>query len=285
MPISLGSSLIAKSKPGGKYRDIVEQNVENPALPGKGQIGTIARSQVEEPLERPVPQGSEKIVSVQPTVEGSTVAQNSILPAGGVGLPDAANTPLRSGAGNQALFSGGGSSRSAAAPSQAPGRVNPGGATVSNRAAVTPTAARAYAPAYDFSQENQQVRSQQPQYERTNFASALSTLGNKAYADAGKAVQKVISYTPTAGQYLQGAAGKVLSQVPALRSLGNQLQSQGGSRAVGNTSGSISKFVQSIVPNTVKQTAPVVRSVQQVAKTVTSAVNNLLRSLTGGKKK
>lgn len=297
----LGSQLIAKSSPGGKLRTLTEQNAENPAIPGKGDVGTISRTQVEEPLNRPVPPGSDKIISVQPTVEGTTVSQGDIVPAGGVGLNPTTNAPLRSGAGDQALFQGNGggdnASRPAAAPSQPAGRVNPGGATATPTAAKAPArAAAAYVPAPQVlglsdsqpsqsASQNQQVQGGTTTYQRDPFLAAVTTLGNKAYADTKNAVNKVVSYTPTAGQYVSGAAGKVASAVgnvvnsPALRSLGSQLQSFGGQP--NTTVGSISKAVSNVANNVGKTVGSTVNNLRSAAS---STVNNLLRSLFGGKK-
>lgn len=277
----LGSSLLAKSSPGSKLREQAVQNAEKPALPGKGDVGTIGRAQVEEPLNRPVPQGSDKIVAAQPTVEGTTVAPTDIVPAGGVGLNENANTPLRSGAGNQALFQGG-----AAQPQAQPaGRVNPGGTTATQIATPTVSrAAAAYVPApveqvlgLNSSQGNQQVQGGTTSYQRDPFLSAVTTLGNKAYADTKNAVNKVISYTPTAGQYIAGAVGKAISNVPALRSLGNHLQSFGGSRAQGNIQGSIRQTVKNVSQN-------VGKTINNLRSQAGNGLNNLLRSLFGGRR-
>lgn len=95
---TLGATTLAKSNPGSKTRDVEEMRSGRPAIPGKGQAGTIARSLIEEPLNRAVPAGSNKVVSVQPTVEGNTVLPRSVVP------PSAA---VRPGADGQALFQGG----------------------------------------------------------------------------------------------------------------------------------------------------------------------------------
>lgn len=67
---TFGTALLAKSQPGGKLRELEEFTTTKPEIPGKGQAGTLSRSLIEEPLTRQTPPGSEKIVSVQHTIEG-----------------------------------------------------------------------------------------------------------------------------------------------------------------------------------------------------------------------
>ncbi len=109
---TLGTSLLAKASPGSKSRDVAETNIDSPAIPGKGVPGTLSRGLIEEPLQRAVPPGSQKVVGASPIVENAASAesfadpeaiQRSVLP--GVGLP---STPLAvaPGASAQALLSG-----------------------------------------------------------------------------------------------------------------------------------------------------------------------------------
>lgn len=129
----LGSSLVAKASPGAAYRKAAEQRGQAQNLLEKGQIGTISRQQVEEPFERKVPAGSNKVVSVRPIVEslpgqpfveptpevaapegitappagrpGGAPGAPAPSPGGGVGLPPQAQAPVvRPGSANQALF-------------------------------------------------------------------------------------------------------------------------------------------------------------------------------------
>lgn len=129
----LGSSLVAKASPGAAYRKAAEENLQGQNLLEKGQIGTISRQQVEEPFERKVPAGSNKVVSVRPIVEslpgtpfveptaeaenpegivappqgrpGGAPGAPAPSPGGGVGLPPQAVAPnVRPGSANQALF-------------------------------------------------------------------------------------------------------------------------------------------------------------------------------------
>lgn len=104
---TIGSALLAKSQPGGRFRELEEFARTKPEIPGKGQAGTLSRSLIEEPLTRQVPTGSEKIVSVQPTIEGTTVSPvrpiNPFLEA--VGSPTMPST-VPKGSQNQALLQG-----------------------------------------------------------------------------------------------------------------------------------------------------------------------------------
>src|SRR3990167_8772150 len=102
---SLGSSLVAKGSPGGTYRKTEERRIETPDLPGRGKVGSIDRAQLEEPLERQVPGGSQKVVGVQPTVESVAGVPGDISSV--VGLPSGVSANVPQGAQSQALFQGG----------------------------------------------------------------------------------------------------------------------------------------------------------------------------------
>jgi hypothetical protein len=122
---TLGSSLVAKASPGARLRETTEQQIQKPEFPNKGQVGTLSRASVEEPLTREVPPGSEKIVSIQPTIEGTQVAPVNVAPLPtapvspvipGVSLPSSVTASVPSGAQNQALFKGGVSTPTGKAP-------------------------------------------------------------------------------------------------------------------------------------------------------------------------
>ncbi len=83
---SLGSSLVAKGGVGGKYREIVESNIEGQPA-DKGQVGTVSRNQIEEPLARPVSDGSNKVVAAKPIVEAAFGEQSADLNDPTSGLP------------------------------------------------------------------------------------------------------------------------------------------------------------------------------------------------------
>lgn len=78
----LGSSLVAKSTPGTRYRETAEAQIPNPGQ-NQGAPGSLSRVQVEEPLERAVSPGSSRAIAVKPLIEG-------VLPVdkvGAAGLP------------------------------------------------------------------------------------------------------------------------------------------------------------------------------------------------------
>ncbi len=60
---------VAKAQPGSIGREVVQKRIEKPEIPQKGEIGNITRQLTEEPLERKVPVGSEKIISAVPIPE------------------------------------------------------------------------------------------------------------------------------------------------------------------------------------------------------------------------
>lgn len=111
---SLGSSLVAKSSPGGKLRDLGEQAITTPQIPGKGAIGSISRAGIEEPLKREVPAGSEKIVGALPVVSSqpglpADVIPSEVMPPAPIpeGMNPSVSASVPSGSRGQALFQGG----------------------------------------------------------------------------------------------------------------------------------------------------------------------------------
>lgn len=135
----LGSSLVAKAATGSKTRDLAEQNIQTPSIPGKGDVGSFIREAVEQPLERPVPQGSSKVVASQPLIEGGAVTSlpgsdaEAVREGMGMGLPGsrvAFEAPrVAPGNAGQALFQGGvapGSPTPSQAPAAPTSRVTPG---------------------------------------------------------------------------------------------------------------------------------------------------------------
>lgn len=73
-----GSSLLAKSSPGSASRKKDEEKIQKTAIPeGAGSVGTASRELLEQPIERPVAPGSQKVVAVRPGVQGP-----SNLPSG-----------------------------------------------------------------------------------------------------------------------------------------------------------------------------------------------------------
>lgn len=104
----LSHSLISTShaySPGSVLRSFLENQFAGIKIPGKGESGSLSRAQLEEPLERSVPVGSNKIVAVKPPIEPTTTSFPATLPnvnmtqlsiAPGIGLPEnIRTTPLR----------------------------------------------------------------------------------------------------------------------------------------------------------------------------------------------
>lgn len=105
---SLGQTLISKASPGAALRKVAEQNIEAPAIPGKAEPGGLDRTSIEEPLERSVSEGSDKIVAAKPTVEAAALDNVTAPPvAPGIGLPPNVTPSSLPGSNNQALFRGG----------------------------------------------------------------------------------------------------------------------------------------------------------------------------------
>ena len=292
---SLGNQLVAKSSPGAKSRDVVEQQISKPDIPNEGGVGTVQRSQVEQPLERAVPAGSEKIVSVQPTVEGTTVAptgdlsQNApgVVPpvsapvpaSSAVGLPGNVKATVPSGANNQPLLQG------------MPTGQTPQGKAGSVQSSVGGTAQVAGAsPKAPVTAPTKVVGAAAPKMQSQIESFLRSFFGNKASADTEKTlnsaaynaynalsgVQKAAirsgEVPRTIGQEVTGKIGKALTnfgisiKAPQIipGGLGATMQSMGGQSKQGDT----------------RQTGNVGGTLRSIANNVYSN----LRSLFGGKK-
>lgn len=104
----LSQSLISSShafSPGSVLRSFLENQFAGIKIPGKGESGSLSRTQLEEPLARNVPVGSNKIVAVKPLIEPTSTSNAASLPnvnigqpsiAPGIGLPkNMGTTPLK----------------------------------------------------------------------------------------------------------------------------------------------------------------------------------------------
>lgn len=257
---SLGSSLVAKATPGSASRDLLENQINKPALPGKGEIGTTSRDLVSEPQVTPAAPGSEKIVTSTPGIEGSQTGSSTVPPnllAGG-GYP---TSPVP---GNNAFL---GDSGQPSQPAQASTPAVGGKTAIarSGGAQAGPVAASGSILPTGASTSSQ---ADNPLSFAPGNPSLLGTLSGRASADNGggapsspidvnrglfntssaidRATGNVISATKTAGQLAAGAAGKVLSSVGATN-LGNKLQSFGGSSTASSQgSGSVSNVLRSL---------------------------------------
>ena len=259
----LGSSILSRSMPGSPLREAAEKRMKTPLIPGKAQPGTLTRQSIEEPLERPVPPGSEKVVASKPLLEFGVTepvypsAQPSAVREGMDTMP-AAGQVLRptlglstsppsvpQGAQNQALLQGI-SAQAPVAPASRVTQAKP--ASYQSYSTPSTEAARVskpqvLTPLRSSPSSEVQLRSQPSQVYVPAQNPLTKFLGGRVYAGETPTSQLKV-FTPTTGQYLSGAAGKVLSTVPQLRSLGNQLQSYGGQPNI--TAGSVSSVLRSI---------------------------------------
>jgi hypothetical protein len=273
--ISTGSRLIAKSQPGAALRQKEETQIENPMIPGVGDIGTVARGMVEEPLNRQTPAGSSKVISSTPTVEpnaipdiGMTVPNQPLAPtAPNVGL-NAPSTPARGVTSAPASMAGGPTLRSNITPA------GPMAQGVSGGEVLGAGIAKAYQPIPEPTP--MPIQAQASGGNNNQVYNALSGLiGSKAFA--GEGANPIRS---TLGQAVAGPVGKVLTNVgtalklPQLSpgGLGNQLQSLGGAASAAQGGiGSVSKTVQNVV-----------NALRSTASNVTNKASSWLRSLFGG---
>lgn len=138
---SIGSSLLAKSNPGGAYRKAEEQNIQNPQT--SGDLGLIARSNIEEPIARQVSPGSAKIVAQQPIFEGlvnpsSDLGRGVVPPVNPQPIGLEGSPVVAPQANNQALFQGNPQpqSQSPAQPAQRPSSPAPVGISAGNAGQV-----------------------------------------------------------------------------------------------------------------------------------------------------
>ncbi|MBK9272876.1 MAG: hypothetical protein IPM48_14930 [Saprospiraceae bacterium] len=265
---SLGSSLLAKTNPGGKYREKEEKEIQQPQIPQKGETGTLSRSLIQEPLERKVPPGSDKIVTAKPTIDetrtpGEAIPQEAApnMLAGSMGRMVGFPAPAPSQAGGQ--FTQGITEPNPSPPSvasQTPSvasQAAPGGRVARS---VSGGAAPGAAPVSDRSQVlGSQTTQQAPQVVRREgflptIASALSGRTIAAPEEGGEQVEDlsrgigstgvtrsggVTSFTPTTSQFIQGAAGNLINTLGQL--LGNPFPEKGISEAK-------QKYSQSPIP-------------------------------------
>lgn len=274
----IGSSLVAKANPTSPLRKKEEAAVNRPDIPGKAAPGSLGREFIEQPFLRPIPEGSARTVSVNPSAEAGSIAsptnQAPVETAGiapGVGQPLSPNN-LRSGANNQAMFQGGVSTPSPKVAASAPARAGVTAKSTSmagvNKGAINPsgnilsTGASTEAQGEGFRTASTQLP-------------LVKELGGGVIAgEPGKGFQGA---TGTALQQVVGTLGKALTSLgtkinaPQLKSggLGAAMQTFGGSSAVAKQGiGSISK-----ASNT---------ALRSVVQTVNKAVSKL-RSLFGKK--
>ena len=251
---SIGSSLLTKNLPGSPLRKTIEEATQTPIIPTKGEPGSLERQFLEQPLERKVPPGSQKITSVSPTVDA--ISQPSVSPTPGgeallAGAMGQSGNPLSNtapGANNQPLFQGGitPNTQSMAAPTAARGKT-----PVYNSVAGVPASIPEISSPSSVLGGKSEVKA--PAYTQGERQNPLTNfLGGRVIAAEPK--QSVpVDWTSTIPQALAGAAGKALTSVgtklkaPQLApgGLGAQLQSWGGQPTrLATMTGPISRPVQ-----------------------------------------
>lgn len=248
---TVGSTLLAKANPGGALRSKEEKLVERPDIPDAGAVGSVNRQMVEEPLQRQVPEGSVKVVSATPTVEGTTVAtpgMNPAQPMAGQGMGtgmfpgESGATPSR-GAANQPLFAGGVSPEAGPSASLR-SNVQPGrtGSTVSGGALPGAQVATAYKSEEAPSVNVQGERSISE--DRTPLSVGLfGQIGNKAFAEGTPGESK----TRTLGQGIAQTVGSGLGPIFQATPVGRAIMSYANSPQVTSSGGgSIQKAVQNV---------------------------------------
>jgi len=221
---SLGSSLVAKSSPGGRLREIGERAITTPQIPGKGAIGSISRAGLEEPLKREVPAGSEKVVGMQPIVESQAGLPADILPSE-VGMPmpipegatPSVASSVPSGSRGQALFQGG-----------VGGQPNAGGATAGASRQATKQVSQGV-PFVGYKPPQVETQGGETQQTNPNIRPLLPQTGINQMA-GGKVFAGEGGIPRTAAQKVVGGLGKTVSSVPiqAVKNVGNMMQSWGG---------------------------------------------------------
>ncbi|MCK9370696.1 hypothetical protein M0R04_12370 [Candidatus Dojkabacteria bacterium] len=262
----IGSSLVAKANPASPLRKTEEMKINNPAIPGKAAPGSLGREFIEQPFLRPIPEGSARTVSVNPSAEAGSIAsptnQAPVETAGiapGVGQPLSPNN-LRSGANNQAMFQGGVSTPQPKTVASAPARAGVTAKSVSgagvNKGAINPRG--------DILSTGASTEYQAPEFRTASTQLPLiKELGGGVVAgEEGKGTEGFpkSGATGTALQQVVGSLGKVLTNVGTKigagqltpGGLGAKGQTFGGSAAVakqgiGSAGNALRSIVQAII--------------------------------------
>lgn len=277
---SLGSSLVAKSTPGSATRDLIEKQINKPAIPGKGEIGTTSRDLVSEPQVVAAAPGSEKIVAAGPGVEGSQVISPTEatptqpmqpLLAGAMGLPQG---PGQMGSNNMAMMDGSASRVAASAPTA--------GRSASARSGGPVAGSSIAGGNISVPGTSTSVTAPRPVTQAQDSAFLSNVLSNRVSADQNQNAPVVSR--PNVAQDVFGGIGKVLTNVGTTLGLGQlvpgglgaKLQTYGGQPtrvASGSNTGNISQDVANVSrPLTL-------RSMVDVAKQAGSQISSKLRSL------
>lgn len=195
---SLGSTLLAKAGSGTQLRSAEEARKEGVVSrqSAVAQPTSVVRKTTDEPLEKPTPEGTEKLVSVQPVMEGrvstNSQANQGILPQmGGASAAVAGNMPvaklgINAGVPTSRSQSGGDASSNVAA----------GKPISSPQSFSQPTAAMGQTPKSSGLNLQTQIKNQFGGFltpgEITNYAQTASKGGDSVKADVSKP-----SFTPS----------------------------------------------------------------------------------------
>lgn len=278
----LGSSLIAKSQSGSRLRSAEEDRQTGALQRGadSAQIGSPVRGSVDEPINKLEPQGTQKVVSVQPSItptEKSVVSRVGIAPS--LGAASRINNP--SSGGGKASNPGGGAtpaSRTAFQPAKASGSVGGIGRPALSYAPGGGGAKGAVLGSSTKSQGSP-VRVKNPvQLQSQGLVKSLTGLGNRV--SAGELTIKPVVFKPTTA--IRGAVGKAIDKVG--RALGNPLPEKRISENLQSATlaqvkkapragKGIAKAIKS-APSTLRST------VRSTVKKASSAAKSVIRSLT-----
>lgn len=278
----LGSSLMAKSQSGSRLRSAEEDRQTGALQRGadSAQIGSPVRGSVDEPINKLEPQGTQKVVSVQPSItptEKSVVSRVGIAPS--LGAASRINSP--SSGGGKASNPGGGATPASRTAFQ------PAKTTSSAGGAARPAAS--YAPGgggvlgLQTNSQGSPVRVQNP-----------TSVGNKGFlSGVPSAIMSLGGGRVAAADFASDVQkeGRNLGQAVALtigNATGNKtLQKIGTSAKITQSGvGSITKPLATIkaAPTIAKKTVDVVKAapaaLRSVAQKASNTVQNVIRSLT-----
>lgn len=271
----IGSSLVAKANPASPIRKTQEAMMENPAIPGKAEPGTLGRAFVEQPFLKPIPEGSARTVSVTPSADSASISSptapvptppdvaGGMIP--GVGSPGApqGQPQIRSGASTQPLFQGGVSPGATAAPVARSGVAAKGTSMVgANQGAINPRG-QIMSPAVST-----QAEPQSGSFWSGIMPTVSNWLGGKVSADTGQINSPVQKSQP-----------KNISQAIVGTLLPNNAKAQAYA-----TSNAVAKSGQGSLSTNSTSNNFVSQSVNNIATAIRSLGNsatNKLRSLFG----
>lgn len=281
----LGSSLIAKSQSGSRLRSAEEDRQTGALQRGSAsaQTGSPVRGSVDEPIEKLNPQGTQKIVSVQPSItptEKSVVSKIGIAPSIGAASRVSNPSGVSNGGGTGKASNPGGG---AAPASRTAFRAAQVGASTSGigRPAIgyTPGGGGASGSVKGASTQGSVSRVTNPtQLQSQGLVKSLTGLGNRV--SAGETTVKPVIFKPTTA--IKGAVGKAIDTVG--RSLGNPLPEKKISENLQSATMAQAKKASNTAQNVAKaiNNAPAAlrSAASNVAQKASNTVQNVIRSLT-----